>query len=106
LNNYLSTVFTREDVGIPVLSPLCEAKPQDDEVNVDIIRNKLCSLNEDEAAVDDNLSASPRILKAIASEITLPVTMIFHKSLQDTGCVPRLQRLENSKHLALFLKKQ
>ena len=77
---------------------MCEAKLQDVEVNVDIIRNKLCSLNEDKAAGDDNLL--PHILKAIASEIALPVTMIFRKSL-DTGCVRTPKRLENSKRLAL-----
>jgi len=69
---------------------LCEAKLQDVEVNVDIIRNKLCSLNEDKAAGYDNLSALPRILNTIASEIALRVAMIFRKSL-DTGSVPRDQ---------------
>ena len=56
MNDYFSTVFTRVDDDIPDLNPLCEAKLQDVEVNVDIIRNKLCSLNEDKAAGDDNLS--------------------------------------------------
>ena len=51
-----------------------------------------CSLKEDKAAGDDNMS--PRILKAISDEIDLPVAIIFRKLL-DTGEVPRDWRTAN-----------
>ena len=54
LNDFFSTVFTREDAkSAPVLKPLCDAKLVDIEVSVDIIIKKLSSLKEDKAAGDD-----------------------------------------------------
>ena len=51
LNDFFSTVFTREDVmSAPVLKPVCDAKLVDIEVSVDVIMKKLSSLKEDKAA--------------------------------------------------------
>ena len=87
LNDFFSSVFNREDDhDIPVLSPVCEDKLLDMDIQLDVIKKKLNSLREDKAAGDDNLS--PRVLKAISDEIAYPVAMIFRRSL-DTGCVPR-----------------
>ena len=45
LNDFFSTVFTREDVmSAPVLKPVCDAKLVDIEVSVDVIMKKLSSL--------------------------------------------------------------
>ena len=86
LNDFFSTVFTREDEkDTPVLNPLSDAKLVDIDVSVDIIRKKLSNLNDDKAAGNDNLS--PRLLKAVADEIAYPTT-IFCKSL-DSDAVPR-----------------
>jgi len=93
LNDFFSTVFTKEDTtDTPVLNPLCESKLEDIEVDVEVIRSKLSNVKEDKAAGDDNMS--PRILKAICDDIALPVTMIFRKSI-DTGCVPLDWRTAN-----------
>ena len=71
LNDFFSTVFTKEDAKCaPVLKPLCDAKLVD--ISVDIIMKKLSSLKEDKAAGDDNLS--PRLLKAIAIETAYPTS--------------------------------
>ena len=87
LNDFFSTVFTREDEkDTPVLNPVSDAKVVDIDVSVDIIRKKLSNLNDDKAAGNDNLS--PRLLKAVADEIAYPVATIFRKSL-DSGAVPR-----------------
>ena len=67
LNDFFSSVFTREDDSdIPVQNPMCEVKLQDIDVHVDIIK-KLTILKEDKAAGDDSLS--PRILKGISDEV-------------------------------------
>ena len=93
LNDFFSSVFTVEDNGdIPAVDPLCERKLDDIDVKVEVIKRKLCSLKEDKATGDDNMS--PRILKAISDEIALPVVIIFRKSL-DTGEVPRDWRTAN-----------
>ena len=71
LNDFFSTVFTREDEkDTPVLNPVSDAKVVDIDVNVDIIRKKLSNLNDDKAAGNDNLS--PSLLKAVADEIAYP----------------------------------
>ena len=93
LNDFFSSVFTREDDSdIPVLNPMSEVKLQDIDVHVDIIKKKLTILKEDKAAGDDNLS--PSILKGISDEVAYPVAVIFRRSL-DTGCVPRDWRTAN-----------
>ena len=93
LNDFFSSVFTREDDSdIPVLKPMCDTKLTDIDVSEDSIKTRLNNLKEDKAAGDDNLS--PRILKAISDEIAFPVAAIFRRSL-DTGCVPRDWRTAN-----------
>ena len=55
-------------------------------MDVSVIADKLQSLRSDKSAGDDNLS--PRLLKVLSTEIALPVSLIFRKSL-DSSCIPR-----------------
>ena len=91
LKKFFSSVFTRESVdSIPVPAACFTGNASerlcDITVDVSVIAAKLQSLRSDETSGDDNLS--PRLLKAISTEIAFPVSLIFRKSL-DTSCVPR-----------------
>jgi len=103
LNDFFSTVFTREDAkSAPVLKPLCDAKLVDIEVSVDVIMKKLSSLKEDKAAGDDNMS--PRLLKAIAAEIAYPVAMIFQQQLSYRKQIVRQLRTQFVEDISVTLK--
>jgi len=91
LNDFFSSVFTRESVdSIPLPAPCFTGTANERlcDINVDSsgIADRLQSLRSDKAAGDDNLSR--RLLKVLSTEIAIPVSLIFRKSL-DTGCVPR-----------------
>ena len=84
LNDFFSSVFTRESVdAIPVPAPCFTGTASERlcDINVDssVIADRLQSLRSDKAAGDDNLS--PRLLKVLSSEIAIPVSLIFRKSL-------------------------
>ena len=103
LNDFFSTVFTREDAkSAPVLKPLCDAKLVDIGVSVDVIMKKLSSLKEDKAAGDDNMS--PRLLKAIAAEIAYPVAMIFQQQLSYRKQIVRQLRTQFVEDISVTLK--
>ena len=63
-----------------------ENKLLDISIDPQDIADKLSKLKSDKAAGDDNMA--PRFLKEVSNEITMPVALIFHKSL-DTGQVPQ-----------------
>ena len=102
LNDFFSSVFTREDdTDIPVLKSMCDTKLLDIVVHEDTIKTRLLNLKDDKAAGDDNLS--PRILNAVSDESSYPVAVIFRRSL-DTGCVPRDWRTANVTVTLIFKK--
>jgi len=91
LNNFFSSVFTRESVDSIPLPDSCftgsvDQRLCDITVDASVIADKLHALRPDKSAGDDNLS--PRFLKDLSAEIATTVSLIFRKSL-DTSCVPR-----------------
>jgi len=91
LNNFFSSVFTRETVeSIPSPDPCFTGSVNQRlcDINVDasVIAGKLHALRPDKSAGDDNLS--PRLLRDLSTELATPVSLIFRRSL-DTSCVPR-----------------
>lgn len=97
LNDFFCSVFTKEDISsIPTPDSCNEPRTtdrlEDIIVKPETIAAKLEKLRADKAAGDDNLS--PRLLKTLSTEIAVPVSMIFRKSL-DTGCVPADWRTAN-----------
>jgi len=86
LNDFFSSVFTREDVAtVPELEVLTDEKLTDVDITVNDIYSRLCRLKSDKAAGDDGMM--PHILKALGEEIALPITMICRRSL-DSSSVP------------------
>ena len=91
LNNFFSSVFTRETVeSIPSPDPCFTGSVTQHlyDINVDasVIAGKLHALRPDKSAGDDNLS--PRLLRDPSTELATPVSLNFRRSL-DTSCVPR-----------------
>ena len=91
LNDFFSSVFTKEDVSdIPVPDSCFTGSSSDRLCDIDVncatIADKLSKLRSDKAPGDDNLS--PRLIRALSNEIAVPISLIFRKSL-DTSCVPR-----------------
>jgi len=89
--NEFSSVFTKEEAeDIPVpdtcFSGNCSDRLGDIQVDAASIAVKLRNLRPDKAPGDDNIS--PRLIKPLSAEISVPVAIVFRKSL-DTGCVPR-----------------
>ena len=61
-------------------------------INEDMVLKALSNLRKDKAPGPDELS--PRLLKELREEISLPITMIFRRSFRD-GEVPEDWRDEN-----------
>lgn len=96
LNNYFSSVFTKEDL---LDQPPCDGSPSGDRVSLDDIKiteeavlAKLRELRPDNAIGANNMP--PRLLTEIEDEICHPLTIIFQKSLL-CGEVPRDCKLAN-----------
>ena len=90
LNNYFTSVFTREDstdmpTVINVTNSTSNAYIADITVTPAQVRKKLERLRSDKAAGPDNLS--PRVLKEVMNEVCVPLTVILQRSL-DEGSVP------------------
>ena len=87
LNNYFSSVYTKEDVSnIPNIENRAnEQSIESTEITQDIVNKQLAKLNISKAAGPDGLHA--RVLKELKDEITVPLTIIYHKSLIE-GMVP------------------
>jgi len=87
LNQFFSSVFTQEDLStIPTLDPKYHGPPLEDiEITPDMILKKLQRLKVSKSPGPDGFH--PRVLKETAVQITLPLTILFRKSL-DTGQLP------------------
>jgi len=90
LSNYFSSVFTKENTDFfpTARSSLVNNNTEvltDISFTEEAVRNKLNSLKEDKSGGPDDLP--PRLLKIIKDEIYVPLTAIFHCSL-NKGIVP------------------
>ena len=94
LNEYFASVFTNENQDVP--NPERIFKGAEDELLTEFeitescVNKKLKALDPSKAAGPDGIP--PAILRAAADELTLPLTLIFNKSLEE-GTVPTDWRL-------------
>ena len=85
LNIYFSSVFTLEDKNnLPVQEPLLAD-------NVECLTNmlivtKIKKLKDNKSPRIDGIT--PKLLKEIAEEISVPLTIMFHLSLREGGSMP------------------
>ena len=86
-NEYFATVFTNEVGGcIPEVSTVSDGiELSNILVTEDIIRKKLMSIRMDKAPGVDELV--PRFLAALSEEISVPLSIIYNRSLSE-GEVP------------------
>ena len=97
LNNFFSSVFTKENSDyMPAPKQMFHGKDEEMLLAVDvepqIIEKKLHKLKPNKAAGVDDIHSS--MLKELAQQLSLPLSMIFKKSL-DEGIVPQDWRLAN-----------
>ena len=90
MNNSFSSVFTKENIE-SMTKPMQQfderkgSKQIDTEIELPIVEKKLRNLKLNKAAGMDGIHSN--ILKTLSEEISLPLCMIFRKSL-DEGVVP------------------
>ena len=85
-NIYFASVFTKEDnTSMPQAERVFKGPETelltDLTINEDMVLKALSDLREDKAPRPDELS--PRLLKELREEISLPITMNFRRSLLD-----------------------
>jgi hypothetical protein len=86
LNNFFSTVFTREDTGhIPKAADLETCAMNGISITVKAVRNKIQKLKPDSAAGPDEIG--PKLLQELESVLSTPLASIFRESI-NTGEVP------------------
>jgi len=97
LNNYFSSVFTKEDTtNLPPTAQHANGKINailnNIRITEQIVKAKLSKLRADKATGVDDIS--PKLLVEITNEISNPLTIFFQKMLQ-TGEVPEDFKLAN-----------
>ncbi len=81
LNNYFSSVFTKEPDDVPELEQRNYTNfLQDVKITNDIVNKKLIKLNASKAQGPDGIH--PRLIKEIANELTTPLTLLFKASIE------------------------
>jgi Reverse transcriptase (RNA-dependent DNA polymerase)/Endonuclease-reverse transcriptase len=86
LNRFFASVFTKEDrANIPVQPSETDKKLDKIHISPNEVVKKLQKLRPDSAAGPDNIH--PRLLKECCNELSIPLTIIFRKSLRE-GRVP------------------
>ena len=91
LNNFFSSVFTTEDKSnIPNFPTKTDKTITDINITTDEIKKALSSLNCTKSPGPDNIH--PKILKELASELALPLKILFDKTLK-TGKLPSSWKL-------------
>jgi len=86
LNTYFGSVFTVEDTSnLPEVTSRTNEKLNNIEITEEKVRNGLNKIKRNKSAGDDGVTSS--FLKAIASEIVKPLTLIFQESLR-SGTIP------------------
>ena len=103
LNNFLTSVFTKEDSEVP--TPVQMYKGPEDEkltnikIDEETVKKKLEKLDPSKAAGPDDIP--PSLLKNLADELCTPITLIFNKSIEE-GLVPEDWR---TAHITPIFKK-
>ena len=96
LNEYFSTVFTLEDTNaLPATEQLLEEGKTCLEqlvVTPGMIEAKIKGLKDNKSPSADGIS--PRLLKEIVDDISVPLAIAFYLSIQD-GIVPREWKNDN-----------
>ena len=84
LNKFFASTFTKESFDtIPVFQDREFITCLDDIlIDVSTVKDKLCNLNPTKATGPDGLP--PRVLKEAAIELSIPLSMIFQKSLSES----------------------
>jgi len=86
LNNFFSTVFTREDTGhIPKAADMETSAMNGISITVKAVRNEIQKLKPDSAAGPDEIG--PKLLQELESVLSTPLASIFRESI-NTGEVP------------------
>ena len=87
LSDFFTSVFTREDLThIPDISPPYNGVPLESvQAPPVIVANKLKQLRPDSSPGPDEIH--PKVLKELAESLSVPLSIIFQKSL-DEACVP------------------
>ena len=90
LNNFFSSVFTREDlVNIPYIGRSSRSdgiELTEIILTAEAVKNKLKNLNVNKACGPDGIPA--RILKEASEELSLPLVVLFNKSI-NCGTIPQ-----------------
>ena len=90
LNGFFASVFTEEKDEVPepglIFKGSEDEKLKEFEVTEDCVRDELLKLDSSKAAGPDGIP--PSMLQALAEELSLPLAMIFNKSLNE-GVVPQ-----------------
>ena len=92
LNDFFTSVFTKEDTtSMPVPNDNSDNKYTTDLIITrEAVENKLSKLNPSKAMGPDHIPNV--ILKTLAKELSLPISIIFNKSISE-GCVPEDWRM-------------
>ena len=89
LNDYFSSVFTRENVeNVPEMESGCRSDGAflaEVQVTADAVKHKLKLLNPSKAQGPDGIP--PRVLKELHEELSKPLSILFNKSLE-SGVIP------------------
>ena len=95
LNNFFSSVFTKEDqTNIPNIFPLPNLPYsfKIKEISVDEIKKKIGKMKPNKSPGPDG--CHPRILRELVNEVAYPLSIIFNKSL-NTSIVPSVWKSAN-----------
>lgn len=105
LNDFFSSVFVKEDVStIPSIEKCSRSKGimlSEIVITAEAVQNKLLRLDVNKACGPDNIP--PRVLKEANRELSIPLAVLFNKSLKD-GIVPK--EWKEAEVVAIFKKGQ
>ena len=103
LNNFFTSVFTKEDSEVPTPAQMYKGPEDEKLTNIKIdeetVKKKLEKLDPSKAAGPDDIP--PSLLKNLADELYTPITWIFNKSIEE-GFVPEDWR---TAHITPIFKK-
>ena len=81
LNNFFSSVFTKETGELPPFDVQVDNDICDVIINVQKVRELLKSVNTSKSTGPDEIH--PRFLKELANHLAYPITILFNNSLSD-----------------------
>ena len=85
LVDYFSTVYTSYNgEQMPEMQEMTEAELEDIQITPEMVENKLKKLNENKSSGSDVFH--PYVLKKTAQEMSVPLTIIYQKLLDEGVC--------------------